>query len=141
MRKPTPEQQERAAARRDAFRALAKRVGAMSEADRAQLAARLPGITTVEGHTLSITNQCLIALQRPTATIVGGFGQWIKAGRVVNKDEHGFMAWRPIARKADPNRQPGEMSSADGDRPGFVPVTYFDVAQTSEAGSREGVAA
>ena|SRR3990167_5982280 len=126
----TPEQEDAARERRNTFRALAGKIGRMTADERGALAASLPVIATVEGRTLSVFNQCLVASQCPTATLVGGFQQWIKAGRVVCKGEHGLAIWVPTHAKADPNAQSGEMSSADETR--FIMGTVFDVSQTDE---------
>lgn len=129
----TPEQQAKTEARRARFKTLAQQIGALSPDQRAALAAR-SGVVTIEGHALSIHNACLIACQAPDATIVGGFQQWRRAGRQVRKGESGLMIWAPKPQKEDPNRQPGEISSADL-RPGFLMVTVFDVAQTDAVGA------
>lgn len=132
MRKqPTAEQKEKAAARRAAFHELAGKISKLTPEQRLEIAAKAPAIITIEGHPLSAFNQCLIASQREGVTVVGGFRQWLKAGRVVRKGEHGMMIWIPKAKKDDPNRQPGEMSSAD-DKQQFLCGTVFDVAQTDE---------
>src|SRR5689334_25449227 len=94
-RQPTESQKEAAKARREKFRAIVQQLGKMSEAERIDLAAKLPVIATCEGHALSIHNQCLLAVQCPSATIVGGFRQWKKQGRAVKKGEHGHMIWCP----------------------------------------------
>ena len=98
-----------------------------------EMAARLAGVATIEGRQLSIHNACLLACQRPDATMVGGFNQWKSAGRMVRKGEHGLMIWAPVrhaenAPAVEP--QPGELTS---ERPRFVMVTVFDVAQTEKA--------
>ena len=125
----TPEQQAKSDARRAQFKALAQQIGSMTEIQQVQLASSMVTTLTVEGRALSLHNACLLACQCPHATLVGGFQQWIKAGRVVRKGEHGLMIWAPAKRAEDPNRRPGEMSSRD-DRPGFIMVTVFDVSQT-----------
>ena len=135
----TPEQQAKSDARRARFSELAKSIGAMSQDQRLTLAASMAGAVTVEGRALSVHNACLLAVQAPSATLVGGFQQWIKAGRVVRKGEHGLMIWAPVRQKDDASRQPGELSSKD--RQGFIMVTVFDVAQTDEAREREEISA
>jgi len=79
-RQLTAEQEAARKARKEKFGALWKQVAAMPELERVQLAMRL-GIVTCEGHELSLCNTMLIALQNPTASIVGGFRQWLKHGR------------------------------------------------------------
>lgn len=127
----TSEQQAASDARRKSFRELAGKIGRMTPAERGALAARLPCIATVEGRSLSPFNQCLIAAQCPTATLVGGFRQWIKAGRAVRKGEHGLALWVPTFAKADPGKLDGETSSADSETH-FIMGTVFDVSQTDE---------
>ena len=102
----------------------------MTDEQRAAMAARLPGIVTVEGRALSPFNCCLLAMQAPSVTMVGGFRQWINAGRAVRKGEHGMSIWVPKMPKDDPNRQGDESSSADEVH--FLLGTVFDVSQTDE---------
>jgi len=59
------------------------------------------GVITVEGRSLSVNNQILLAFQHPKATIVGGFQQWKKAGRTVRKGEHGSIIWFPSIRQKE----------------------------------------
>lgn len=93
--KATPEQHAAALERRAAMRKLAKQISDMVPAQRAELAARFP-VVTIEGRALSVFNSCLVATQSPNATVVGGFRQWIKAGRGVRKGEHGMAIWVPL---------------------------------------------
>lgn len=142
MRKQlTAEQIEKRDARRAQFRALWKQVANMPEFERVQLANKL-GIVTVEGHELSLGNTMLIALQNPTASIVGGFRQWIKQGRAVMKGQHGMMIWVPIGKKdSDPTApQPAAEPSAteaEADSTRFIIGTVFDIAQTEEIQTAE----
>ena len=130
----TPEQIEARDARRAKFSAIAKQIADMSDVQRAELAARMAGALTVEGRALSAGNACLVALQAPAATLLGGFQQWRQNGRTVRRGEHGIMIWAPTkARQADATAPaaPGLEAAGDGDsRPGFIMVTVFDVAQT-----------
>ena len=121
-RQLTDEQIAARDARRARFSALATQVGAMSETERAQLAASIMP-TTIEGRPLSVHNACLIAIQCPTATLVGGFNQWIKAGRYVRKGEHGLMIWAPAKPRETTDQ-------TETDKPKFIMVTVFDVSQT-----------
>jgi hypothetical protein len=109
---------------------LARQIAQLSDEQRAALAMQCP-VTTCEGHTLSIRNQALIALQFPAATLVGGFRQWLKAGRAVRKGEHGFMIW--IASGGDVK----EDGTADETR--FLIGTIFDVSQTDALEPTAGV--
>ena len=117
----TPEQQAQAEARRAKFRKLANEIAHMTPDKRAALAATLPVVATIEGRTLSPTNTMLVVMQCPSATIVGGFKQWLKAGRVVSKGEHGISIWIPSGVK-------GEDGQPDDVR--FLSGTVFDVSQT-----------
>ena len=63
-KQPTEAQKAQAAANRERFKQLCQRVAAMSEDQRAALTARY-GLTTVEGHSLSPYNCCLIISQCP----------------------------------------------------------------------------
>ena len=134
MRNLTAEQQAAASARRDKFRALAKKLSAMpAAADRAALAAKLPVIMTIEGRALSPFNMCLIAAQFSGATIVGGFRQWKRAGRAVRKGEHGLSLWCPFRAKADGVDAEGDVRFGMG--------TVFDVSQTEELQAQAAAAA
>ena len=136
----TPEQIQARDAKRAAFRALSRKIAAMTPEARASLAARRPGIATVEGHELSAFNACLVIMQsNGTATLVGGFRQWIAHGRAVCKGQHGFSIWVPCgAKKSDaPAESEGE---GDAGRTGFICGTVFDVSQTQEIAAGDGEA-
>lgn len=135
----SPDQIEARDARRLKFSGLAKQIADMPDNDRAALAARMAGAVTIEGRSLSAGNACLIALQDPNATILGGFQQWRQHGRTVRKGEHGIMIWAPTQRreKPAPAGAAAVLEPAAGepsDRPGFIMVTVFDVAQTDAIG-------
>ena len=123
----TAEQKQATTERRDRFKALVKKVAAMTPDERKKLVATTPGIMTVERHTLSPINSILIMMQNPEATIVGGFNQWIKNGRTVRKGEHGFSIWIPLNKTAGPDgaqEEPDELHFGSG--------TVFDITQTKE---------
>ncbi|MEW6212281.1 MAG: ArdC family protein [Acidobacteriota bacterium] len=122
-RQPTPEQKERAAARRAAFREIVKTVAALDAAGRLEMVARIGSIPTCEGRALSLFNTCLILTQLPTASMVGGFRQWQKAGRQVKKGEHGMSIWIPTGAKDEPD-------ASDEEKPTFLMGTVFDISQT-----------
>src|SRR5262245_53593411 len=107
-------------------------------------------IRTIEGRELSIFNQCLLVNQLGTASIVGGFQQWKRAGRSVVKGERGLAIWIPTGRRAagadesaaepasgdvfslvdgEPADGPGE--GQRGAVRGFVIGTVFDISQTA----------
>jgi hypothetical protein len=136
---PTEEQKQRAAERRERFRTLAKTVAEMTDAERAALVDRCGTVVTIEGHPLSFFNTCLVLSQNPGASVVGGFAQWIKAGRAVRKGERGLGIWVPVAKgKGDEAPAAGSDQPADADgnddtgRPRFIMGTVFDIAQTDE---------
>lgn len=132
-RQLTPEQEEAKKARREKFSKLWKAVANMPELERVQLANKL-GIVTCEGHELSLCNTMLVALQCPTASVVGGFRQWIKHGRAVMKGQHGCMIWCPIrtGETAEPNPSNVDTNDVNSRDLKFIIGTVFDIAQTQE---------
>ena len=134
-RQLTPEQIAKRDARRAEFRAMWKKVGDMPEADRMAIAAKL-GLVTCDGHAMSCKNQCLIFLQLPTATVVGGFRQWLKHGRAVRKGQHGALIWVPCGGRKTVGSE-GETVHEDGAETYFTTGTVFDIGQTQpvEAGA------
>jgi antirestriction protein ArdC len=104
----------------------------MPEGERAALAAKVVGVVTVEGHALSLHNVLLIAMQCPTATIVGGFRQWIKAGRAVRKGEHGISIWVPVKPKGETEQGAAPAADPKGGDTRFIAGYVFDVSQTDE---------
>lgn len=85
------------------------------------------GLHNIEGHVFSDRNQCLIAFQSGAQQIqgtLGGFKQWVDAGRVVKKGEHGFIIWFPVNRKTINDN--GE----EVDETQFYLATVFDISQT-----------
>lgn len=131
MRKPTPEQQEAAQRRRANFRGMVKTLASMKEEQRAELAGRLPGLATCEGHMLSLYNQALIAFQagQTSVTMLGGYNQWRRQGRQVKRGEHGFMIWIPTGLPKESELEPRERN---GEKVRFLIGTVFDVSQTEE---------
>ena len=77
-REATAEQKLAAAERRERFRALAKQVAELPEEARTALVDRCGAVVTCEGRALSFVNTCLVLTQRPSASMVGGFAQWLK---------------------------------------------------------------
>lgn len=124
-RQATEAQKAKAKERRAKMRELAKRISAMTPEQQAELTKGT--ICTIEGRPLSPYNQCMIAVQGCQANVVGGFRQWIKAGRSVCKGQHGYGLWVPIARNQDDN---GETDPSE--KPGFVLGTVFGIDQTEE---------
>jgi hypothetical protein len=131
MRKQlTVEQIAKRDARRAQFKALWKQVADMPETDRLVLAAKA-GIVTCEGRELSVKNQCLLAFQFPAVTVVGGFKQWLRHGRCVQKGQHGLMIWVPTGHKTT-EQMPDGSTAETLEKSGFIVGTVFDISQTAE---------
>jgi len=83
-------------------------------------------VATVEGRTLSPHNSILVHIQSSNGgpTVVGGYKQWKKAGRHVDKGEHGLMIWFPIG----PKDEDGNVIKTER----YYVGTVFDISQTSE---------
>ena len=112
------------------MREVAGKVAKLSDAERAEMAARAP-VTTCEGHALSTYNQVFLAFQSAMSlTLVAGFRQWLKAGRSVRAGEHaaGYI-YVPMTAKAK-SGEPETVADPDDIRFRLVPV--FDVTQTQE---------
>jgi hypothetical protein len=132
----TPEQIERAKARRAKTRELAQRISKMSDAERVALVQDWP--TTIEGHRVSLKNACLIAFQGG-ASVIGGFDQWRKAGRRVKKGGQSVQIFVPLGIRrlnAEPDGEPDAESPT-----GFTVASVFDITQTEPAEVREAVTA
>jgi hypothetical protein len=127
-RPATAEEKERAAERRARVRELARQISAMSLDERLAMA-KAAGVRTIEGHELSIRNQCLCISQRDGVSVVGGLRQWRAAGRRVRKGEHGLGIWVPVAGEGANTESEGEGES----RTFFVVGYVFDVSQTDQA--------
>ena len=105
---------------------IRKTLSEMSEEQRQAIAEKY-GIVTVEGHLLTPHNQCfLVAQSEINFTVVGGFQQWKKTGRIVRKGEHGFLILVPSKTNQEQN---SEMIFDDEDVR-FFSATVFDVSQT-----------
>lgn len=111
--------------RKAKFNQLRKQLASLSEDQKLQLMVSAGGITNVDGHTLSLSNTVLMMMQagNTTPTVVGGYRQWQRAGRQVQKGQHGLMIWYPSRRVQD------EDEDADEDLKFFV-GTVFDISQT-----------
>jgi hypothetical protein len=96
----------------------------MSEAERVELSNQLGSLRTIEGRPLSFKNSALLYFQRKGVSIVGGFQQWKKAGRIVRKGEKALAIFCPASRKAEEG-QPAEDSSLF-----FFTGSVFDISQT-----------
>jgi hypothetical protein len=114
------------------MKAIAAQVAKMTEAERAAIAERMP-VVTIAGHVISARNTVLLAMQSADpVTIIGGFRQWLEAGRVVRKGEKAAYILRPIVRKGEAAQDGAGDAGGDGEDVSrfFVPVPMFDVGQT-----------
>lgn len=107
-------------------RELAKQLAAMDEAERNALSAQILQPVTIEGRAVSLKNTMLVFAQRQGATVIGGFKQWLKAGRVVRKGEGALWIYAPSVRKVELD------DGAEAEETRFRLVPVFDVSQTEE---------
>ena len=128
-RKLTAEQIAQSEARKARFRELANKIDAMTDDQRAELASRIPSVFNVEGVRYSANNTCLLSFQRENVTLVGGFQQWLKAGRCVRKGEKGLMIWVKVGKDNDATSAPTSTEQSDTSIR-FIMGTVFDVTQT-----------
>jgi hypothetical protein len=105
---------------------LRAELGKLSPTQQQELAAKI-GIVTIDGHVLSVFNQCFLYFQsrnnEQPPTIVGGFRQWLKVGRSVKKGEHGMIIWVPSSKKGEDGVIEDVL---------FFTATVFDISQTKE---------
>ena len=127
MRKLTEKQAAASAERKERFRALSKRLAGMSDAERAKWQAEAGLVVTIDGRSLSPRNTIMCYFQRQGVTMVGGFRQWIKAGRAVRKGEHGMSILVPCM----PGKDRADDDAAQNDSVRFIAGTVFDVSQTN----------
>ena len=75
----------------------------------------------------SFNNCMLIAMQKPDASLVAGYGKWKALGRQVSKGEKGIMILAPMTykRKSDDPDEEEETAIA------FKAAYVFDISQTS----------
>lgn len=112
--------------RKAKFNQLRKQLANLSEDQKLQLILEAGGITNVEGHTLSHTNTLLMMMQLSTTpTVVGGYRQWLRAGRQVRRGQHGLMIWYPSRKVQDEDEETDEELN-------FYVGTVFDISQTDE---------
>ena len=107
--------------RRERLAELRKKLADLNP-DQRQALVEGVGVVTVEGRSLSLNNQILLAFQHPKAAIVGGFQQWKKAGRIVRKGEHGSIIWFPTNVKKEEDSTPDDVH--------FLTGIVFDITQT-----------
>lgn len=86
-------------------------------------------------HQYSFGNCMLIALQKPDATQVAGYGRWRQLGRFVKKGEKGLAILAPLIRKRNKDGSAEQAKDETEAQPGkvlfgFRVVHIFDVSQT-----------
>lgn len=92
-----------------------------------ELKAFLPvDVMTIEKKPLSPKNTYLVLNQLKSATIVGGFDQWKRAGRVVSKGSKALGIWVPLKPRTTAATTPDEEKKAFR----FTFANVFDISQT-----------
>lgn len=145
-RQLTPEQAARRCERKAKLAEIIQRIADMSPEDKARIAGKME-VCNCDGHTLSVRNQLLIALQLGSdCTIVGGFRQWLKQGRCVKKGEHGasilfprtFGGTRSTPSDVDEASETASRANGNGRDICFYSGTVFDISQTAPITDQEG---
>ena len=111
-------------AKKAKMKQLAEQFAKMSEAERVELSNQLGSLRTIEGRPLSFKNSALLYFQKKGVSIVGGFQQWKKAGRIVRKGEKALAIFCPASRKAEEGQTPDDSSLF------FFTGSVFDISQT-----------
>jgi len=106
--------------RRQSARKLAKEISALSDKEIKNWVSRT-SISTIDGHILSANNICMIDSQIPHATVVGGYLQWLRAGRYVKVGQQGAAISVPFKVNE------GEINERTVFKIGYV----FDISQTT----------
>ncbi len=79
-------------------------------------------------------NAMLIAMQKPTATDVAGFGEWKERGRHVRKGEHGIRIMAPAGTYTAKGKDEAPADAPEGTEGKqfvrFRAVSVFDISQT-----------
>lgn len=127
---PTAAQKAAALDRRTRMQQFAAKVAKMTPEQRMEMFQAHP-IVSIEGKSLSVYNTCFILTQDEQATVVGGFQQWRRVGRVVKKGERGLSMWFPRRQREDLDKQEGEMAAGELEMR-FMLGMVFDVMQTEE---------
>lgn len=111
-------------AKKAKMKQLAEQFAKMSEAERVELSNQLGSLRTIEGRPLSFKNSALLYFQKKGVSIVGGFQQWKKAGRIVRKGEKALAIFCPASRKTEEGQAPDDSSLF------FFTGSVFDISQT-----------
>ncbi|MDP3147729.1 MAG: ArdC-like ssDNA-binding domain-containing protein [Ignavibacteria bacterium] len=104
---------------------IRKTLSEMTEEQRTQLIEKFGIVTTIEGHPLTAHNTCFLYAQtEKPVTIIGGFQQWLKAGRIVKKGEKSLLIFVPSQKSNEGNEAAGD------DDVFFFTANVFDITQT-----------
>jgi len=110
-------------AKKAKMKQLGEQFAKMTESERVELSNQLGSLRTIEGRPPSFKNSALLYFQKKGVSIVGGFQQWKKAGRIVRKGEKALAIFCPASRKTEE----GETT----DSPSFFFTgSVFDISQT-----------
>ena len=103
---------------------LMRQLKSMDEGEQEVIAGEL-NIKNPEGHILSAKNQCLLVFQAGDnpLSVVAGFKQWQKHGRIVSKGSKGYLI-------AVPSKTKEKEENEEEDELFFIFKTVFDVSQT-----------
>lgn len=131
--------EEKKAARKEQLKKIVSAIAEMSDEQKDELVGVMGGIPTCAGHILKITNSCMVLMQLPTATMVGGYNQWRETGRHVKKGEQGLAIWAPTKGKTEESAEPSAADLKEGEKskPNFIVVYVFDISQTETDAEHE----
>jgi len=118
--------------KKERMKELACKFANLSETQRLEVSRKMGEITTIEGHPLSLRNTFMLIYQRPAVSMVGGFQQWRKAGRVVRKGEKSLLILVPSVKK----KEEGDKTE-EGNPLFFFGGNVFDISQTDPIGAKE----
>lgn len=97
----------------------------MTDEQRKQLLEDNGVIVTIEGHKLTDHNTIfLISQSEKNISVIGGFKQWMKAGRAVKKGEKSLLIFVPSLKKE------AEPTSTAPEDVFFLTANVFDISQT-----------
>lgn len=125
--------------RQEKVRELARRLGKLNAIERAEILRRIGNVVNIEGHVMSDWNTIFMWYQRNelgALSVVGGFQQWKKAGRIVKKGEKGIWMLFPmfLTRKTESGEDVIDPQTGEKDiLTRFRVGTVFDISQTNPA--------
>lgn len=125
----------------DKIKALRKTIANFTD-DQKKLIADQYKVTNLDGHVLSHYNTLLLFVQSQgnQPTIVGGFKQWLSAGKAVKKGEHGFIIFFPCGKKQQ-DKETDDNGNQIIEPEYFATGTVFDVSQVESVKDKELVTA